>query len=296
MGGGARNFGGTSASSPYAAGVAALLFELAPGLTPSQLRAHLMGAGVSVTNPDNALSFPRIDVEGSVSTALPDCGDNVLDPGESCDDGNTITGDCCSAICTFEAMGSSCSDATVCTTGDQCDGVGICTGTALMCDDSNGCTDDTCDPVGGCEFPPNSAACDDGDACTSGDICSAGSCSSGLPLLCDDANVCTDDRCDPESGCSFVSNSVACDDGSACTLGTCDEGRCLSGSAPDCDDLDPCTADACDEIEGCTHEVILDCGMPEVPLLGLEGRIGLIILLASVAALTALLLGWRSKA
>src|SRR5262249_54074864 len=31
------------------------------------------------------------------------CGDGHLDPGEDCDDGNLVDGDCCSAACTFEA-------------------------------------------------------------------------------------------------------------------------------------------------------------------------------------------------
>jgi cysteine-rich repeat protein len=40
------------------------------------------------------------------STATPSsatCGNGVLDPGEQCDDGNTIGGDCCSASCQIEA-------------------------------------------------------------------------------------------------------------------------------------------------------------------------------------------------
>ena len=68
----------------------------------------------------------------------------------------------------------------------------------------------------------------------------------------------------------------------------------LDGEARD--EIEGCTADAWDEIEGCTHVPIPDCEMPEVPPLGLEGRSGLIILLASVSALTMLLLGWRSRA
>ncbi len=342
-GGGTRNFGGTSAASPYAAGAAALLLKLAPNLTPSELRAHLVSAGISVTNPDNGLSFPRIDVPGSVSAIFPDCGDGVLDPGESCDDGNAIEGDCCTSSCTFEAVGSACSDATVCTTGDECDGVGSCGGTSIVCDDANGCTNDSCDPVSGCGFVANTAGCDDGDACTNGDVCSAGSCSPGPPLVCDDLNPCTDDACEPiggchfepntdvcddgddctngdvclagscspgpplvcddvnpctddacnsVGGCAFVPNSMTCSDGSACTSNDlCSQSSCVPGTTLDCDDLDACTADACDEIDGCTHEPIVDCGVPEVPLFGLKGHIGLALLLGSAGSLMALLLG-----
>src|SRR5262245_65676297 len=30
------------------------------------------------------------------------CGDGIPDPGEQCDDGNTVSGDGCSATCVFE--------------------------------------------------------------------------------------------------------------------------------------------------------------------------------------------------
>ncbi|MCC6555164.1 MAG: hypothetical protein IT372_19540 [Polyangiaceae bacterium] len=40
-------------------------------------------------------------VGGQGGTA-PACGDGVVDPGEQCDDGNTTSGDFCSATCAFE--------------------------------------------------------------------------------------------------------------------------------------------------------------------------------------------------
>ena len=55
------------------------------------------------------------------------CGNGVLDPGESCDDGNRRDGDCCSASCVAAAVGSSCAD----------DGQGC---TADVCDDGLTCT------------------------------------------------------------------------------------------------------------------------------------------------------------
>jgi cysteine-rich repeat protein len=33
---------------------------------------------------------------------IPTCGDGQRDPGEDCDDGNTIDGDCCTAHCVLE--------------------------------------------------------------------------------------------------------------------------------------------------------------------------------------------------
>lgn len=63
-------------------------------------------------------------------TACLACGNGALDPGEQCDDGNTVGGDCCSPTCTFEPSGSPCSDGQACTTGDICDGSGTCGGSS----------------------------------------------------------------------------------------------------------------------------------------------------------------------
>lgn len=79
------------------------------------------------------------------------CGDDVLDPGEDCDDGNEDNGDCCSSSCTFDPATTPCDDATVCNGMEECDGAGSClSGTPLDCDDAQPCTQDTCDPIGGC--------------------------------------------------------------------------------------------------------------------------------------------------
>jgi len=54
------------------------------------------------------------------------CGNGDLDPGETCDDGNNVSGDCCSADCRLEPVGAPCDDGLACTSGDQCDGFGVC--------------------------------------------------------------------------------------------------------------------------------------------------------------------------
>ena len=54
------------------------------------------------------------------------CGNGTREGGEECDDGNTLSGDCCSATCRVEAAGSSCpDDGSACTT-EACDGAGSC--------------------------------------------------------------------------------------------------------------------------------------------------------------------------
>ncbi len=54
-------FGGTSASSPYAAGVAAQLYGLVSGLTPAQLRSALTSTGTLVTDPGNGVAKHLVD-------------------------------------------------------------------------------------------------------------------------------------------------------------------------------------------------------------------------------------------
>ena len=44
------------------------------------------------------------------AVALADCGDGNVEPAEECDDGGTVGGDCCSATCFFEPVGSACAD------------------------------------------------------------------------------------------------------------------------------------------------------------------------------------------
>jgi hypothetical protein len=79
-----------------------------------------------------------------------------------------------------------CTDGNVCNGVESCDpGTGTClSGAALVCDDANICTDDSCDPLLGCQYLDNTAPCDDADACSSGDVCSVGECSGTPDLMC----------------------------------------------------------------------------------------------------------------
>jgi len=65
---------------------------------------------------------------GEPSVCVKTCGNHAVDAGEQCDDGNTANGDCCSATCQFEPAGSSCDDGSSTTSGDQCNGSGLCSG------------------------------------------------------------------------------------------------------------------------------------------------------------------------
>jgi len=74
------------------------------------------------------------------------CGDGTMNAtaGEDCDDGNDVSGDCCSASCAAEAEFSPCpDDGDACTTISECDGAGICEHRAA--------------PATGCFLPADSA-------------------------------------------------------------------------------------------------------------------------------------------
>src|SRR5207249_2202662 len=60
---------------------------------------------------------------------------------------------------------------------------------------------------------PDGTPCDDGNPCTTNDTCSNGICVGGPLLNCDDRNSCTDDHCDPGTGCTHSNNTNPCDDG-----------------------------------------------------------------------------------
>ena len=112
------------------------------------------------------------------------CDNGTLDSTETCEDGNTTGGDCCSAVCQVEPAGSPCAaDSDSCTL-DQCDGAGECEhptapSGAPCASDANSCTDDLCDAAGECTHVPTAGTCDDENACTTADFCSAGTCTGG---------------------------------------------------------------------------------------------------------------------
>ncbi|MBI5929657.1 MAG: S8 family serine peptidase [Chloroflexi bacterium] len=74
MGGGTSTYRGTSQASPTAAGVAALMLEANPTLTPAQIQSVLYTTGVNVTDSKNGFTFRRINALSAVQYVLPDEG------------------------------------------------------------------------------------------------------------------------------------------------------------------------------------------------------------------------------
>lgn len=73
-------------------------------------------------------------------------------------------------------------------------------------------------------------------------------------LVCDDGNVCTDDSCNPASGCANNANTASCNDENACTTGDiCANKACTPGVAVSCEDNNVCTDDSCNPATGCVN-------------------------------------------
>ncbi|MBM4345754.1 MAG: hypothetical protein FJ100_20465, partial [Deltaproteobacteria bacterium] len=174
----------------------------------------------------------------------------------TCDDANTCTTDSCDKVksCVFTNNTLGCSDNSACTVTDVCSAGKCVAGAALVCDDKNPCTNDTCNATSGCVFTNNTVGCSDGDACTVNDACVAGKCVSGPAPSCDDKNVCTADSCSKATGCVQTATAGACNDGNACTANdACQGGKCAPGTLVTCNDNNVCTDDSCASASGCVY-------------------------------------------
>jgi hypothetical protein len=215
---------------------------------------------------------------------------DFVNAGAQClNDSQCAGGGACAACvlgaCEPRPDGLACDDGNACTASDSCSGGTCVGGSAVVCDDSNPCTDDLCNPSTGCMFVNDDAnSCSDSNACTTSDHCVSGACE-GTYDFCDDGNACTADSCNPASGC--VHAAITCDDGNRCTFDTCSTtmgctytptpgvacgdgnacngaelcdaaGSCLAGTPLACDDANPCTIDACDAATGCSSASVTD--------------------------------------
>jgi cysteine-rich repeat protein len=210
------------------------------------------------------------------------CGNDVVETGEECDDGNTNPGDCCSPTCQYESAGTVCR-----ASAGDCDIPETCTGS------SEGCPADAYEPAT-TECRVSAGVCDIAETCTgTGADCpadafepattecreAAGVCDA--PDYCDGASApCTADAkltsecraatgiCDVSEVCDgmaddcpidWVLDGVPCPDGDLCNGDeTCHTGTCEAGTPLDCNDQDICTTDSCNAGSGCVFTALLD--------------------------------------
>ena len=146
------------------------------------------------------------------------CGNAHIDPGEVCDDGNTVSGDGCSADCkSIETCGN-----------------GILDTISEVCDDGNTVSGDGCSAD-----------------CKSIEICGNGIIDTYTGEVCDDDNTIDGDGCSHDCksnetcGNGIVDRVVGevCDTGGAsascdpdCTLPLCGDGLVNTAAGEQCDD------------------------------------------------------------
>lgn len=163
---------------------------------------------------------------------IPPCGNQVLDKGERCDDGNTVDDDGCSADC------SSVDDGYLCRTpGKACVYGQVCgdrrqTGSE-ECDDWNTTAGDGCSAT--CKLENNFVCPTPGLPCISSVVCGDGRVTGSE--TCDDNNTAADDgcsaTCEVETGwaCSRPGFpcTATCGDGLLRAHETCDDGNAKKG-------------------------------------------------------------------
>jgi hypothetical protein len=65
--------------------------------------------------------------------------------------------------------------------------------------------------------------------------------------------MCTQDYCDPYSGCHYETPECVCDDLNECTVDSCEPTVGCINISIDCNDDDDSTVDYCDAAAGCLH-------------------------------------------
>jgi cysteine-rich repeat protein len=224
-----------------------------------------------------------VSCDGCSSTCqIEVCGNDVVDCGEACDDGNTADGDGCHGDCSrIERCGDGITDAPeTCDDGntDPCDG---CSATCQTEGCDNGVVEcgEECEPpgVGGCSancltfIPPGCGngtiageeECDDGNV-VDGDGCShqcrEERCGNGTldpGEMCDDFNLNGCDGCSPSCTTETCGNGIQdcgeqCDDGAGngAPGGSCLRDVCIPGPTCSTAGEEPCIPCA----------VMTDCG------------------------------------
>jgi len=167
----------------------------------------------------------------------------------------------CGEGCIPDCDGRECGD-------DGCGGICL----PNDCDDSNPCTDDSCDTAGQCHNDNNTIACDDGLFCTTPDFCAGGICS-GPPRVCSNSNVCDGvETCDEDLDICTNPDDLVCDDGLFCN------------GSEGCDPIDGCfdNEDPCDETQTC-YEYKDHCYDNIIPTVSEWGLVILTLLLLTGA-------------
>ncbi len=194
-------------------------------------------AVLTVTDQRNGTASQPVTI--TVNTPPATCGNGTIDAGEQCDGGA-----CCTSGCQFANAVTVCRGvAGACDVAETCSGTSatcpadvlrpsgfVCRASAGACDVAESCSGSSAAcPANG--FVANGTSCADTNLCNGAETCQAGACTAGTALVCNDNNICTDDTCNPATGCVFTNNTAPCSDGIACTADVCGGGTCTSTPA-----------------------------------------------------------------
>ena len=155
---------------------------------------------------NDAIGWMYIEAEFTPPVLNGACGDSEVQPefGEQCDDGNTVSGDGCTAACQDEFCGDN-----VLQSGEQCDDGNTSDGDG--CDAT--CNDEIPGAVCGNGSTEVGEACDGQANCTP--LCNWNICGDGYLYSaveqCDDGNLVNGDNCD--SSCNIEPPAAICPNG-----------------------------------------------------------------------------------
>lgn len=275
---------------PESDGTFEFCFWLSPG-SPLCTTAQRAGAQITWLFPGTMTDCDTIQMSPLSFARIRNgyCGDGVVDPSETCDDGNFAGGDGCEILCHATTCGNGvldpgevCDDGFGGTCNDWCVAQTCGNGTVEPgedCDDGNVIDGDGCSA--GCQIQrcgngivQAGEVCDDGNT-ESGDACSASctptACGNGVVEpgeTCDDSNTVPCDGCSafcqPETGCGDGSRCGAeeCDDannvgddgcGPTCLIERCGDGTLRPGEQCDDGNTSPCDgcSSVCQDETGC---------------------------------------------
>ena len=192
--------------------------------TPQNLFLNLMAGVCGGRAEDCDEGEENSEAPGAVcrtNCTFAGCGDGVLDPGEGCDDGNTIDGDGCSSTCELPFCGDG-----IVEVGEECDD-----GVDNSDTEPDACRTDCIAAGCGDGVHDTDEGCDDGDLidddeCTN--ACTIPVCGDGVLHAgeeCDDGN--TDERDECRNDCTFS----GCPDGVVHRIfgEECDDGNFVDG-------------------------------------------------------------------
>jgi hypothetical protein len=249
-------------TNPVDCGDCALPSKCDPATGSCNLPDNYRPAGTACSDGNACTLNDSCDGFGTCTgTAVTCVALNFCHDAGTCD---PTTGECSNPT---KAAGVSCSDGNNCTTDDVCNGLGVCSGTPVVCSETACREAGTCIAATGvCSAGPAKPAgtpCDDGNVCTQTDACNG----SGLCVGSDLITCSADDdchlpgTCDPMTGvCSKPEkpDGSICNDGNACTqTDTCASGVCLGSN------LIVCTAQSqCHNIGTCNPDTGV-CSSPQ---------------------------------